>query len=191
MICRLRYPGLKTTTGFVELQRSQRGIKSCIAGKRAPRLSFSDFDMPIQKLQGLPRRDNSTSKNACLSSVLPWLRTLLGLYRMSLGLWTGWLNSLDTKVNAFVFNKLPVTVTVTSLDPCLNVLSNAKLKVPQQRPVISGIRAHKWRKYVQLYKLLFNTHKKCGRRHLTRTIRTWRKPWIRASELFSVFTLPA
>ncbi len=36
-----------------------------------------------------------------------------GLYRMSLGLWTGWLNSLDTKVNAFVFNKLPVTVTVT------------------------------------------------------------------------------
>ncbi len=32
---------------------------------------------------------------------------------MSLGLWTGWLNSLDTKVNAFVFNKLPVTVTVT------------------------------------------------------------------------------
>jgi hypothetical protein len=31
----------------------------------------------------------------------------------SLGLWTGWLNSLDTKVNAFVFHKLPVTVTVT------------------------------------------------------------------------------
>jgi hypothetical protein len=25
----------------------------------------------------------------------------------------GWLNSLDTKVNTFVFNKLPVTVTVT------------------------------------------------------------------------------
>ncbi len=36
-----------------------------------------------------------------------------GLYRMSLGLWTGWLNCLDTKVNTFVFHKLPVTVTVT------------------------------------------------------------------------------
>ncbi len=31
---------------------------------------------------------------------------------MSLGLWTGWLNCLDFKVNTFVFNKLPVTLTV-------------------------------------------------------------------------------
>jgi hypothetical protein len=39
-----------------------------------------------------------------LKGALTWI------YRMSLGLWTGWLNRLDTKVNTFVFNKLPVTV---------------------------------------------------------------------------------
>jgi hypothetical protein len=36
-----------------------------------------------------------------------------GLLCMSLGLWTGWLNCLDTRVNTLVSNKLPVTVTVT------------------------------------------------------------------------------
>jgi hypothetical protein len=51
----------------------------------------------------------------CNKNNYDWLLCLVpgGLYRMSLGLWTGWLNSLDTKVNAFVFNKLSVTVTVT------------------------------------------------------------------------------
>ncbi len=47
---------------------------------------------------------------------------------MKLGLWTGWLNSLDTKVNTFVFNKLPVTVTVTVKQYVSKILLLVKMK---------------------------------------------------------------
>ncbi len=45
---------------------------------------------------------------------------------------TGWLNSLDTKVNAFVFNKLPVTVTVTVT--VKNYLPSFPFSIPDPYP---------------------------------------------------------
>jgi hypothetical protein len=90
-------------------------------------------------------RSRSWPQSRVTDDLLKWSRSSLGfrIYRMLLGLWTGWLNSLDTKVNTFVFNKLPVTVTVTVRKapppPSVEWALQVQLQVRTWFPKVAGL----------------------------------------------------